>query len=66
MPHAFLVLLLLATLFRTLSVATGEVGNIWDPDGKSRPQEETDVGGTWDPDGGQSETDIGSSWDPNG
>ena len=66
MPHAFLVLLLLATLFRTLSVATGEVGGIWDPDGQPRPQEETDVGGTLDPDGGQSETDIGSIWDPNG
>ena len=35
MPHAFLVLLLLATLFRTLSVATGEVGSIWDPDGNT-------------------------------
>ena len=66
MPHPFLILLLLATLFRTLSVATGEVGSIWDPDGNPRPQEKTDVGGTWDPNGGQSETDVGGIWDPNG
>ncbi len=51
MPHALMVLLLLATLFRTLSVATGEVGNIFDPDGKPRPQEKTDIGNTWDPNG---------------
>lgn len=66
MPHALMVLLLLATLFRTLSVATGEVGNSWDPDGSPRPQDRTDVGSIWDPNGGQSETDIGGTWDPNG
>lgn len=50
MPHALMVLLL-ATLFRTLSVATGEVGNIFDPDGKPRPQDRTDIGSIWDPNG---------------
>lgn len=66
MPHALMVLLLLATLFRTLSVATGEVGNSWDPDGSPRPPDRTDVGNIWDPNGGQSEADIGSTWDPDG
>lgn len=66
MPHALWAALLLLTLFRSLSVATGEIGSIWDPDGQPRPQEETDVGSSWDPDGGRHDADVGGIWDPNG